>query len=104
MLRVLMACAGLAATSMVFRQTNATFATRCLLQAQALYVFATNNEGKYSDYGIEQLYPSTTYLDDLAFAAAWMYKATGAYEYLADAHEYWDRSHKEDTDNPFVVW
>ena len=66
--------------------------------------FASNYEGKYSAYGIEQTYPSTTYLDDLAFAAAWMYKATGSYEYLEDAREYWDRSHKEDTDNPFVVW
>ena len=33
-----------------------------------------------------------------------MYKATGAYEYLADAQEYWERSHAEENDNPYVVW
>ena len=64
---------------------------------------ATDWEGIYSSYGIEQSYPSDSYLDDLAFAAAWLYKATNAYEYLKAAHTYWGRSHAV---NPYpdIVW
>ncbi|KAK9826822.1 hypothetical protein WJX81_004238 [Elliptochloris bilobata] len=34
-------------------------------------------------------YNSTSYRDDLAWAASWMYKATGDQAYLADAYSYW---------------
>lgn len=64
---------------------------------------ATDQEGFYSSYGIEPNYPSTSYLDDLAYAAAWLYKATHAYEYLRDAHSYWVRSHATDP-SPGLIW
>ena len=66
---------------------------------------ATAREGLYSNYGIERNYASGSYLDDLAHAAVWLYKATHAYEYLRDAHLYWARSHVADS-NPssIIVW
>ena len=38
-------------------------------------------------------YNSTSFRDDLAWAAAWMYKATGDTDYLGDAYGFWD-THK----------
>lgn len=66
---------------------------------------ATGREGLYSAYGIERNYASASYLDDLAHAAVWLYKATHAYEYLRDAHLFWARSHVADS-NPssIIVW
>jgi endoglucanase len=37
------------------------------------------------------LYNSTTYYDDLLWAAAWMYKATGDQTYLKDAEDFYVR-------------
>jgi len=34
-------------------------------------------------------YNSTSYLDDMAWAATWMYVATGTITYLEDAYNYW---------------
>ena len=34
-------------------------------------------------------YNSTSYRDDLTWAAAWLYKATGDSGYLSDAYFYW---------------
>ena len=38
-------------------------------------------------------YNSTSFRDDLAWAASWMYKATGDADYLGDAYGFWD-THK----------
>lgn len=35
------------------------------------------------------LYKSTGYIDELAWAAAWLYKATGTASYLDDARTYY---------------
>ena len=37
----------------------------------------------------QQLYASTDYVDELAWAAAWLYKATGTQSYLTDARNYY---------------
>ena len=37
----------------------------------------------------QRLYKSTGYVDELAWAAAWLYKATGTGSYLADARKYY---------------
>ena len=34
-------------------------------------------------------YNSTSYLDDMAWAATWLYSATGQIQYLSDAYSYW---------------
>ena len=38
-------------------------------------------------------YNSTSFRDDLAWAASWMYKATRDPDYLGDAYGFWD-THK----------
>ncbi len=38
-------------------------------------------------------YNSTSFRDDLAWAASWMYKATQDSDYLGDAYGFWD-THK----------
>ena len=45
--------------------------------------FATAYEGKYSD-AINQayVYPSSNYLDDIAWGAAWLYQRTGEQQFL----------------------
>ena len=45
--------------------------------------FATAYEGKYSD-SINQayVYPSSNYLDDIAWAAVWLYERTGEQQFL----------------------
>ena len=43
----------------------------------------TTNEGKYSDSIADAFpYPSTSYLDDLAWGSVWLYKATMDEMYL----------------------
>jgi len=37
-------------------------------------------------------YPSTSYTDELAWAAAWLYRATGDGDYLTEAEAYWSNN------------
>ena len=54
------------------------------------------------------LYASTGYVDELAWAAAWLFKATGNQQYLTDAKNYyakvtlmaWLAAAHERTENP----
>lgn len=41
-------------------------------------------------------YNSTSYRDDLTWAAAWLYKATGDKDYLSNAYKYWVEHTTED--------
>lgn len=62
------------------------------------------HEGKYSasQPGPTYVYPSTQFEDDLAFAAAWLYRATGEEPFLAAAREYLQRAQYQR--NYFVSW
>lgn len=40
---------------------------------------------------VQLLYKSTGFIDELAWAAAWLYKATGTASYLADAKKYYSQ-------------
>jgi Glycosyl hydrolase family 9 len=40
---------------------------------------------------LQLLYKSTGFIDELAWAAAWLYKATGTASYLADAKKYYSQ-------------
>lgn len=41
---------------------------------------------------VDQLYPSGSYNDDLAYAAIWMYKITNDTKYLDDAKMWWSKA------------
>ncbi|KAL0362297.1 UNVERIFIED_CONTAM: Endoglucanase 11 [Sesamum calycinum] len=71
--------AAMAAASIVFRRTNPHYSHLLLEHAQQLFEFGEKYRGKY-DESIEAAkgyYPSVSgYLDELLWAALWVYKAT----------------------------
>ncbi|PSC71377.1 Endoglucanase A [Micractinium conductrix] len=98
------AASALAATSLLFTASDPAFAAACLDHAQRLFAFASKYEGKYSasQPGPTYVYPSTQFEDDLAFAAAWLYRATREPSYLEAARTYLKRA--QYSRNYFVSW
>jgi len=86
--------AALAAGYLLFRETDSTYAFRLLDNARRLYDFAYNYRGLYStsipDAGL--YYRSSSYVDELAWGAAWLYRATGEVVYLNQALEFASRT------------
>jgi endoglucanase len=77
------AAASLALSALVFAGQDAAYAEKCLKYATALYKFAA----KYPDTvgtATDGLYNSEYAYDDLAWAALWLYLATGTQSYLDD--------------------
>ncbi|MEB3191784.1 MAG: glycoside hydrolase family 9 protein [Snowella sp.] len=70
--------ASLAAASIVFRSTNATYASLLLDHAKALFKFAYQYQGIYSDIITNTVYSSNNFNDDLAWGAIWLHKAIKA--------------------------
>lgn len=92
------AASGLAAASMAYNSTNATYADALLTQAIDLYEWAKTVPGVHSDYYQWALtaYPSYNgWEDQLAWAAAWLYRATGNADYLDEAYGFWNRGSPE---------
>ena len=82
------AAAALAASSIVFKEKNATYSSILLQHARELYAFANKHRGKYSDsiadaYKYYRSYSG--FNDELIWAAAWLYKATKEPVYLDNA-------------------
>ncbi|XP_039268711.2 uncharacterized protein LOC120343563 [Styela clava] len=85
--------AALSSSSIAFqRYANRPFALPGYLKklrnsAEGLYLFATKFQGKYqkSIKDAETYYPSTNYLDEIVWSAAWLYRATGKTKYLLEA-------------------
>lgn len=84
--------AAMAASSMVFKETDANYAKTLLRHAQELFQFAEEYKGIYSDCITEaqDFYKSSGYNDELVWAAGWLYRATGDQEYLSKAEKYYD--------------
>ncbi len=88
------AAAALASASIAWRSQDSQYADLLLENARQLYDFAEANPGRYSDSISEAspFYtsngPGNNYNDELAWAANWLYKATGETSYLNDAKNY----------------
>lgn len=82
--------AAMAAGSIAFRETNSQYADTLLEHAKELYQFADEYRGKYTDSipGASDFYRSSHYQDELAWAAAWLYKATNDPNYLQKAEKH----------------
>lgn len=83
--------AALASASMVFKASDAAYATQLLTHAKQLYTFADTVRAKYSDCVTDaaNYYKSWSgYNDELAWAAAWLHRATGDAAYLAKAESF----------------
>ena len=81
--------ASLASASLLFEDSDPSYAATLIQHAEELFNFADTYRGIYtnaiSDAG--KFYPSNSYEDELIWSAAWLYKATGKAEYLAKAEQ-----------------
>ncbi|ESR34937.1 Endoglucanase 4 [Citrus sinensis] len=77
--------AALAASSIVFRSTDSTYAVKLLNRAKTVFVFADRYRGSYNDYLGKWVCPFycdfSGYEDELVWGAAWLYRATKAPNY-----------------------
>lgn len=84
------AAAALASASLLFRDSDPAYAEECLRHARELFQFADRYRGVYSEAipDARAYYNSFTgYQDELAWAAAWLYRATGEKSYLEKAEK-----------------
>lgn len=83
------AAASLASCSVIFKDLDPEYAKECLTHAKQLYEFAART---LSDAGYTEangFYTSHSgFYDELTWAAAWLYVATGEQSYLEDAKKY----------------
>jgi hypothetical protein len=75
------AAAALTVESILTKSSNPSYSAQCLKYAQALYAFSVANPGTGFSGGF---YNSSGFLDKEAWAAAWLYIATGTASYLND--------------------
>jgi len=84
--------AAMAASSIVFRPTDAAYANTLLSHARQLYSFADTVRRKYTDCitDASSYYNSWSgYNDELVWGAIWLYRATNEASYLAKAESYY---------------
>ncbi|PSR95295.1 Endoglucanase [Actinidia chinensis var. chinensis] len=77
--------AAMAAASIVFRETNPHYSHLLLHHAQQLFEFGDKYRGKYdTSVGVVKNYYASVsgYMDELLWAALWLYKATDTPNYL----------------------
>ncbi|KAL6844178.1 hypothetical protein ACP4OV_025851 [Aristida adscensionis] len=77
--------AALAAAAKAFKPYDSMYSDLLLLHAKQLFTFADTFRGRYDDslLNAKKFYPSDSgYQDELLWAAAWLYEATGDEEYL----------------------
>ncbi|MFK4088873.1 glycoside hydrolase family 9 protein [Kribbella sp. NPDC020789] len=80
--------AAMASASIVFKETDPSYAATLVTHAKQLYGFADNYRGKYSDCITDaaKFYNSWSgYQDELVWGAIWLYRATGDASYLTKA-------------------
>jgi len=89
--------AAMAAASLVYKPINGTYSSSLLDHAERLFAFADKHRGSYTRTfpELSAYYNSTTYQDELLWAASWLYHATGNHSYLSyatgkNAEEYGD--------------
>jgi hypothetical protein len=85
--------AALAASSMVFRPTDPSYADTLVTHARQLYTFADTVRRKYSDCitdaaGFYQSFSG--FQDELVWGATWLYRATGDTAFLTKAETEYD--------------
>ena len=93
------AAAALAASSFLLRTDLPDWSAEALRKAKALYAFASANPRSFRDsadpvvQNMQMLYATNgEFADELAWAAAWLYRATGEERYLAEARDWFGRA------------
>ncbi|XP_062178860.1 endoglucanase 18-like [Phragmites australis] len=79
--------AAMAAASLVYKPINGTYSSSLVDHAERLFAFADKYRGAYTRTfpELSAYYNSTTYQDELLWAASWLYHATGNRSYLSYA-------------------
>ena len=81
--------ASLAACAVVFKDSDSAYSQKCVKHAKELYAYAEkvkSDSGYTAANGFYQSFGG--FNDDLAFAAFWLYKATGEEDYLKKAKDW----------------
>lgn len=76
--------AAMASASLVFKKINPSYSKLLLIHAQQLFNFADTYRGSYSVSipQVQKFYNSSGYVDELLWAATWLYHATEDHLYL----------------------
>ena len=78
------ASAALSLMYLNYKDIDINYANRCLNAAKSLYELGKKNPGLSKG---QTFYDSTSYFDDMAWAAVWLYRITNNKTYLNDAEE-----------------
>ena len=82
---------GMASASLLLKNDDPEFSASLLDHAKQLLEFAQNCRGLYSDVVANgNTYTSSDDKDELTFAAAWLYRASGEQQYLDKARQWYD--------------
>ena len=82
------AAAALAAAAIVFEESDPAYSSECLEHAKSLFEFANKYRSDSGYTAANGFYDSWSgFYDELAWAGAWLYLATGEQEYLDIAEE-----------------
>jgi hypothetical protein len=83
--------AALALMYLNFTDSDYSYANSCLSTARSMYSLAKAKLGNYplnASYGVDKYYGSNSFYDDLAWAAVWLYEATGEQRFLTEAENF----------------
>jgi len=81
--------AALAATAAIFKNSDLAYSDQCLVHAKSLYDFAETTKSDAGYTAASGYYSSSSgFYDELSWAAAWLYLATGDKGYLAKAEDH----------------
>jgi endoglucanase len=98
------AAAALASGYLVFRDVDAAYANTLLEHARQLYDFANDYQGSYTvAIPAGNFYSSTGFFDEIAWAGAWLYRATNEDKYLQNAEKLYDDNYFQ-YENEYFGW
>ncbi len=89
--------AALASASIIFKDTDKEYSELLLKHAKSLYAFADKYKSDQGYTAANGFYTSSSFYDDLAWAGAWLYLATGDKDYLKKAEEAYKSANQNTT-------
>jgi endoglucanase len=88
--------ASLAICSIVYKDVDADYSALCLKHAKSLYAFSAKYKSDSGYTAASGFYDSWSgFYDELAWAGAWLYIATGDNSYLSDAKSYYTQASQD---------
>ncbi len=78
----------LAAGALVFKDSDPSYTDELIKSAEMYWKFGNKTRKAYTDTDLDSqyLYNSTSFYDDLAWGAAWLYRATNNQRYLGEMY------------------